>query len=1359
MAVENVVIKITTTASTRSVRQARNDLLKLAASGKLGSTTVGDLQKKFDQFDRRLKVFKKTANGVIKMLTTLNKVAIKLFTIGFAVGAAALAANNALFAAGRWLVKGYTVAMQGLAVAVAAVGAAATAAAAAFSEYTAAVNAYAFKTSTSLTGRLSESSAALRNLESDATLATFGVQALAGAFAAISKNAQVTGTSKQLLKGLADFAAAGGDPARNLAAAGEFIGLLQKAGKLDSKAIAAAEGLGPTFVEALKKARAQGISTLSEFSKFLSSGELAKLGGVEGQAGIVGQTLFGQFKAFLVQLKVVASDFGQILLGPVKRALDSISQIIRRTFSRVGPEMAAFGKGPALKALVRMFEILDNFAINLFRKYLPGANGMMARFADFWNKTVYFIKDVVKRLQSLLPGGRAVMEAFGKPFVEVFKTVGTWIRYIGDTIRRNQAQYNEFGQALLSFILKIQEVGKIFIDNFTEALPFLSRIVGWVEGLIDRVMELADAIGFVASGFERVINMLGGMGDGLGGFGKVAGFTLLLSLLRYKVGSMLGMPMSTMAYVGQAAAGGAQKAGRAGSSAFQRANQRAQLAAGNFYYNGFIPGAPSPVVGGQQARQLGRFARMSNAYRGARRGGAGFGGRVRAANTARMRYNAQMAPGTGFLSGMGPAASMFAASMFAAPEAQSSLQQGAMIASLAPMLGAAGPAAALAGVGYAGYGIMKNARTGGGGALGGAMTGAAVGAAIGTVIPVIGTAVGAIIGAIGGAVVGFVKGRANGEKLKVEKAVSEYTNDMLTNMAVGMIKGDTTDVRGQIAAFKERAKVLSDINEEYFQGGSKHERGNRKKTAEQLYAEGKISQSEMEAFINAPGTFAEQMVESAENLDKYLTPGLKKFDAASGLAANSLGMTTDELVALARAQGVDLFDQTTTLRDKFIELGLAMNYTSEQIVGAMRDIAIAGVETMMTRIERNLSAPRIDEITEGLYNDFISGATIGQDQLGQYVMDILDQLNIMTPDSPLTNIGTLVRLLGPNGTLFQAGMQLEGMGDVFAGVSQMLAGVGNQTQADAAAQLTDMIVKQGIFGGVAINRDQLSEQLGGMSLQELDLVQKALANGMLSPELLAGISSPTSRYMLEGATAGVEKNLARVGLAGVGFERLDPSAMTPDQMLLAYGEEGMAIINGMKMAMESTFENKPDWYKDAPEWFSLESFKSMLDPNGDGYIGDDTRTPRGDTTSRRLGKTLRRHDYFNSMFAGKRMMTSSYRTNNLGSINSDHITGKAYDLTGDNLGAYATMVNRTGGFAEFHGRGGGRHLHVVPGETPIGDDTTPYMGSVPASTTSNNSTNYYNISVQGTPGMDVNQLADAVMSRIQRIERSNRERS
>lgn len=142
---------------------------------------------------------------------------------------------------------------------------------------------------------------------------------------------------------------------------------------------------------------------------------------------------------------------------------------------------------------------------------------------------------------------------------------------------------------------------------------------------------------------------------------------------------------------------------------------------------------------------------------------------------------------------------------------------------------------------------------------------------------------------------------------------------------------------------------------------------------------------------------------------------------------------------------------------------------------------------------------------------------------------------------------------------------------------------------------------------------------------------------------------------------------------------------------------------------------------DNPEWWSKDALRDLFIEAGiikeDG--SSDTSTPRGgkfgDTTSSRLSQTLARHSAINSMVSGNRSITSSYRTNNLGSINSDHLTGRAYDLVGNQLGMYKTIVEKQGGFAEFHGGSINRHLHVVPGSGgPMGDTVSPYTRAASA---------------------------------------------
>jgi len=142
----------------------------------------------------------------------------------------------------------------------------------------------------------------------------------------------------------------------------------------------------------------------------------------------------------------------------------------------------------------------------------------------------------------------------------------------------------------------------------------------------------------------------------------------------------------------------------------------------------------------------------------------------------------------------------------------------------------------------------------------------------------------------------------------------------------------------------------------------------------------------------------------------------------------------------------------------------------------------------------------------------------------------------------------------------------------------------------------------------------------------------------------------------------------------------------------------------------------------------------------------------GDTSTSRMARTMGKHMAFNGKIAGNRTVTSGLRNWNLGSGMSDHKFGNAYDLTGDNLGQYASLVNGSGGFAEFHGAAGGRHLHVVP---PSGDTSSPAMvsGDGGGSTTNN-----YNISVQGGTA-SADEVARKVVTIIQETQRSNRERA
>jgi len=113
-------------------------------------------------------------------------------------------------------------------------------------------------------------------------------------------------------------------------------------------------------------------------------------------------------------------------------------------------------------------------------------------------------------------------------------------------------------------------------------------------------------------------------------------------------------------------------------------------------------------------------------------------------------------------------------------------------------------------------------------------------------------------------------------------------------------------------------------------------------------------------------------------------------------------------------------------------------------------------------------------------------------------------------------------------------------------------------------------------------------------------------------------------------------------------------------------------------------------------------------------------------------------------------VTSGQRSWGLGGLGSDHATGRAVDLVGPNLNAFRHTVERMGGFAEFHGSGGGRHLHAV------GDTARPRPSGA-GSLGGGGGDVIINI---GTVSSDVDilRLGDEMRRRLEERDRDRRER-
>lgn len=467
----------TTKHNAASMRIMRGENQKVTA-GLIGAGKgVKTLQGQMGKLNTAAKIFQKTAR--VLMFTIIG------MGIEFVITAAALASVNLVFATGRFLAKAYNYTMQALAGTLAAVGVAALGAAAAFREVTAAQQAFRFKGSDNHAAGIADATGALRNLYADSTLATAGITALNQAFAAVTKNSAFTAQTQASLKAMMDFAAASGDTTKGLSAAASFLGLMQKESKFTKEALAAAAQVGPEFDKALKKLRGSGkIKDTKDLMTAIQSGALAKEAGVTGAADAVSMTLVAQFKGYMTQLFGEMASIGQDLLNPFKKALFDIFLVVRRTMRRISSDLLAFGKGSAIDAIVTAVEKISDFSVNLFRKYLPAADGFFARtnkvFVAMERYTRRFL-DVIRPLQK---GGTIIIDMFGKPISEIFKGFGRNIRDFSTLAVENKDKFLEFGESLKNLVAAFFDMSHQFKKMFTEALPIINRVVNALALLI-----------------------------------------------------------------------------------------------------------------------------------------------------------------------------------------------------------------------------------------------------------------------------------------------------------------------------------------------------------------------------------------------------------------------------------------------------------------------------------------------------------------------------------------------------------------------------------------------------------------------------------------------------------------------------------------------------------------------------------------------------------------------------------------------------------------------------------------------------------------------------------------------------------
>ena len=699
---------------------------------------------------------------------------------------------------------------------------------------------------------------------------------------------------------------------------------------------------------------------------------------------------------------------------------------------------------------------------------------------------------------------------------------------------------------------------------------------------------------------------------------------------------------------------------------------------------------------------------------------------------------------------MGSSMGLSMLSQYAPEEMQGAMALGGTLSMIDPRLGMA----------VAGIGGALKAQSVGAGMMAGAMGGSQIGGMFGAH----GAVIGAAIGALAGGIMGFVNKGKN--QLKKAKETAQAS-----------LAGMFTDIANTASKeFKRNNEILESGGtlqgrEGAFQNmGSKYV-GRRKDFSADLkaVAAGKTPAEAMEWIKNNASKYGMKISkEQQEDMSKSPVASLKEFtngrsefestltgmDDVNNKRLEQLGKATGKSVPalekLAKELGVNLYDATLDYTELAKKMGTAMIKTSGELKNAMVDIVIGAGNIFKKRREGREAQLALDQ----------SGAALSAELDGS---DMTADDKKFAVEGFMENYGTqaLAMYGGDPAKAYQsmqkgfgtAGEGLFGKGQQFEGQEEFIMPAANELKAEMKKGAVDTYAEQlkGMAGDAGLQMDSatLTKQLAGMDDASFDKFMNIMNRDGFSMKDASGKAK---------SVEGITKTLETMGLSGTGLSAIPEEDLnkyvTSAETFDKSSQEFKDAVNLYKDTTKSFFGSGDSG---APEWWT----KGLYFDGEKLVPSPDTYTPRGgaigDTTASRLSRTMGRHSEMDGQLKGTRKITSSYRDYNLGSPSSDHVTGRAYDLTGQNLGAYKKLVHANGGFSEFHGNNANRHLHVVPGPGGRTGDSSSAQGELGASTMSmsGSNSNYYNIYVNTN---DPEAAAREVMRKLKDLDTAARER-
>jgi len=495
-------------------------LLGLASSATAAGAALETVNKKSQILTRVMYAGTKMLRMWGSVLQKFITGGLKLATIALGALSVSFVGIHALFVTGRFLVKSYHVALQGLAAGAAGAAVAIGLASSAIREQQAAMFAYTGRNNKEFGKGLNQVRVNMRGLQMDAQLAGIGVETLNKAYAEIAKTKTgYLASSKSLLKDLSDFASAGQPLEEGMVKAAKVVAAIQDPKKGVGSIKAAFKELGPAAEEALKKAAKEGINTKKEFIEAMKSGKLSALGGVTGQMDAVNNTIIGQLKKYFNLIRGQFADFGQQFLPEAKVGLERIYRIITRTMQMSSGALVGWEKrGGFVDAIVNATQKVSDFYLRLIRDYLPKSEGMFNRLGQWWSNFKEGWNDILRQLRPFIDGARIIEKMFGNAWRPIWAEITDASREFNRMLQFNRQQFEKLGSTIGESVAELLTILRVFQRVIQENLPFINNMIRGLK--------------VIAEQFTRVFKFMEGLPFFGGQLGSQGATALMLAMAR-----------------------------------------------------------------------------------------------------------------------------------------------------------------------------------------------------------------------------------------------------------------------------------------------------------------------------------------------------------------------------------------------------------------------------------------------------------------------------------------------------------------------------------------------------------------------------------------------------------------------------------------------------------------------------------------------------------------------------------------------------------------------------------------------------------------------------------------------------------